>query len=100
VLRFAEQRGDAELDALQADEAASGVRYGADGERGGGAVASGDAGAATGGEASGGARAGALAAMHATATVGHDKLKLQDLADFRRSQAGACDHADKVRATL
>jgi hypothetical protein len=47
----------------------------------------------------GGARAGAEAAMEAAAAVGHDKLKVQDLADFRRSQAGPSGHAGKVRAT-
>jgi hypothetical protein len=73
-LRFGEQQRDVGLDTLEAGEAAGGVGDGADGERGGGATALGEAGTAAGGEALGRARTGALAAVHAAAAIGHRRL--------------------------
>src|SRR5262245_33313885 len=65
----------------------------------GGAAAMDEAGGAGVAQAFFGARAGADATMEAAAAIGHDKLRVQDLADFRRSQAGVRGHAGKVRAT-
>jgi hypothetical protein len=94
VLRSGEQRGDAELDALQAGEAAGGVRDGADRAGGGGAVTPAKAGAAAGGEALGRARAGTLAAMHAAAAVGHRRLPAATAA----TGPGAATRSGKVVA--